>query len=318
MQVSKKSFDEGLQSFVFSGNMLAALISRKWGVNLFHSLTKMLKGKNIKGLHCEERYIPSRSGGDDIRVRIFNPENFDGELPGMLYNHGGGYMLGVPELSLELIEQYIKTRACVIVAPDYRKSVKHPFPAGFNDCYDTLLWMKENASSLGIRPSKFIIAGHSAGGGLTAAVSLKARDTGDADIAFQMPIYPMIDHRQETESAKTFTTVPVWNGITNKLAWDFYLQDQQGKVPVYASPSLNKDYKDFPPTISFVGDMEPFKDETIEYIEMLKKFNVPTKFELYKGAFHGFEAVVKNAPISKRANKFQFEAYAEFYDKYAP
>lgn len=310
-------FDEGLQSSIFTGNILSSLMSRKWGVNFMHGIMKLLKGKNIKGLHCEEVYIPSRSGGDDIRLRIFKPENFEGELPAMLYNHGGGYMIGVPEVSLDLFERYIQTRPCVIVAPDYRKSVKNPFPAGFNDCYDTLLWMKENAATLRIKPSKFIVAGHSAGGGLTAAVTLKARDTGDADIAFQMPIYPMIDHRQETESAKAFKTVPVWNGITNKLGWDFYLQNHKNEVPLYASPSLNKDYANFPPTITFVGDMEPFKDETIEYVEMLKKFNVPTKFELYKGAYHAFEALVKKASISKEANKFQLEAFGEFYDKYA-
>src|SRR5665647_940657 len=83
--------------------------------------------------------------------------------------------------------------------------------------------MKENAEMLGIIPNKFIVAGHSAGGGLAAAVTLKATDTQDVKIAFQMPIYPMIDDRQNTQSA-TNNNAPVWNSIANKYAWSQYLK----------------------------------------------------------------------------------------------
>ena len=82
-----------------------------------------------------------------------------------------------------------------MVAPDYRKALDELYPAALNDCYDTLLWMRDNAESLNIRSEKFAVGGHSAGGGLTAAVTLKVFDTQDVKIAFQMPIYPMIDHR---------------------------------------------------------------------------------------------------------------------------
>ena len=71
-----------------------------------------------------------------------------------------------------------------------------------------------------------------------------------------------------------------------------------------------------PPTISFVGDLEPFKDETINYIEALKIAGVLTRFKLYKGAFHAFEIMVPNSPISKDANAFQLRAFEEFYDTF--
>ena len=274
------------------------------------------KGQNIKGLKCEQRYIPSKNGGPDIRVRIFRPD-VDEILPAMLYIHGGGYMIGVPEIALAMIERYIKKRPCVIVAPDYRKANQEPYPAALDDCYDTLLWMKENADSLAIHSDKFAVAGHSAGGGLTAAATLKACDTGDVNIALQMPIYPMIDHRQNTESAKAMDIgVPAWNARTNAAGWGMYLQNVKGKVPAYASPSLGTNYQHLPPTITFVGELEPFRDETINYVEALKKAGVPVKFELFEAAYHAFEQIATNASISKRANQFQYDSWAEYYDEY--
>ena len=86
--------------------------------------------------------------------------------------------MGVPEGSSELIRRFIETRPCVVVAPDYRKAKSRPYPGGFQDCYDALIWTRDNAQTLGCT-DKFIIGGHSAGGGLTAAVALKARDSGD-------------------------------------------------------------------------------------------------------------------------------------------
>lgn len=316
MKISKKMYDKELRPFYYPMKMLSYFFTKKWGINLVNRGMQSAKGKNIEGLDCEERYIPSKNNGPDIRVRIFRPLNAGKDLPGLLYNHGGGYSVDIPEGAFDRIEQYIATRPCVVVAPDYRKSTENPFPAGFNDCYDTLLWMKENASSIGINPSKLMVAGHSAGGGLTAAIALKARDTKEVDIAFQMPIYPMIDHLQNTESAKNMEATPVWSKESNAVAWDLYLKNVKGEVPAYAAPTLNIDYTNFPPTITFVGDLEPFKDETINYVEALKKENIPVQFEIFKGAFHAFEIIGKDTAIGKRANDFQFRAFGEYYDRY--
>ena len=320
MPVTKDQFDKGLQSSVAGGKMLSSLLAKKWGIRLFNFVGNLMKGKKVKGLHCEQRYIPSRNGGPDIRIRIFKPLNVTEKLPGFLYLHGGGYSMGNPETALGFIEPLIATRPCVIVAPEYRRSIDAPFPAGFDDCYDSLLWLKDNADSLGAQADRFIVGGHSAGGGMTAAVSLKARDTKEVQIAFQLPIYPMIDDRQETESASSFTNAPVWNSKTNALGWKLYLQDLVEKnqpIPAYAAPSRNQDYTDFPPTITFVGSLDPFRDETIAYVEALKAANIPVTFERFEGGFHGFEMLATKAELSKRANQFLFEAFAAYYDEYA-
>ena len=315
-KVDKDEFDKELQPKVRSLRVLSFLASKRLGVVFLQKLFRLTKGKDIPGLACEEKFIPSRNGGPAIRVRIFRPKN-EMPLPAMLYLHGGGYLMGVPEVSLRIIKQYIKARPCVIVAPDYRKGLQEGYPNGFNDCYDTLLWMKEHYRALNIRSPKFVVAGHSAGGGLTAAVSQKACDRGEVDIAFQMPIYPMIDHRQNTVSAKEMGKgVPVWNAKTNALGWSVYLQNCLQEIPVYASVALAQRHDHLPPTITFVGEMEPFKDETVAYVAALKKANIPVAFKLFPGAFHAFEQLVKSTKVAQQANAFHLNAWKKYYDSY--
>jgi acetyl esterase/lipase len=233
----------------------------------------------------------------------------------MVYFHGGGYMMGIPEMANTFYADILKRRDIVIVSPDYRVSQKHPFPAGFNDCYDTLLWMRDNAKELNIDPNNFIIAGHSGGGGMAAAITLKARDTKDIQPIFQMAIYPMLDHRMITPSSKMLGST-MWDANINAFAWNKYLRNIKGEVPPYASPALNQDYSDFPPTISFVGDLEPFYDENVDYIEALEKASIPVKFKIFKGGYHGFEVGSPGSTMGKEANQFQLDAFEEFYDKY--
>ena len=65
-----------------------------------------------------------------------------------------------------------------------------------------------------------------------------------------------------------------------------------------------------------MGDLEPFYDENVAYIEALKAASVPVKFKVFEGGYHGFEVGSPNATISKEANNFQLDAFEEFYDTY--
>lgn len=317
MNVSKEMYAEEIQPHYNLNKRLGALVAKKWGVKLINWGLRALKGRKLKGYHNETYFIPISSTPDhSIRVRVFKPGGTNEPLPALLYLHGGGYLIGLPEQALSFYKELMHLRKLTIIAPAYRLSLKHPYPAGFNDCYDTLLWMKENAASLHIDPNKIMVAGHSAGGGLTAAVTLKARDTGEVNIAFQMPIYPMIDHRMITESSK-MTGAPVWDANNNQFAWKHYLKGLGNQeVPAYASPTINDNYSGFPPTISFVADLEPFKDETINYMKAIEAAGVPTLFELYKGAFHAFEKIASKTQIGKEAHAFQLNAFVAFYDRY--
>ena len=317
--LTRSMYHKDLQPAYGLGRAVTWIGRRNWGLRMMHRFMMLpLVGNNIDGVDCTEIYIPSvATAGHKIRARVYKPAGAKGPLPAMLYAHGGGYQVGVPEQANPFFEDVIKRRDVAIIAPAYRLSLQgHPYPDGLNDCYDTLLYMKKNAADLGIRNDKFIIAGHSGGGGMAAAVTLKTIDTQAADIAFQMPIYPMLDHRKNTKSAREMVGTAVWDCRSNALAWENYLGHLKGNIPDHASPALRQDLSGMPPTISWVGDMEPFKDETITYITALERAGVPTKFKLYEGGFHGFETVLPKAGVSIEANEFQVSAFAEFYDKY--
>lgn len=317
MIVKKEMHNKELQAHYNQYRNLVAINSRRWSLGLMTRLIRMAtKGQKVKSAVNETHFVSSTTTkGHKIRTKIIRPEGNTKTLPAMLYLHGGGYMMGLPEMANTFYADVLKRKDIVIVAPDYRLSQKDPFPAGFNDSYDVLLWMRDNAQQLNIDPNNFIIAGHSAGGGMTAAVTLKVRDTKAVKLAFQMPVYPMLDHRMITKSSKMQGST-MWDANINAFAWNLYHRNIKGEVPAYASPALNQDYSDFPPTISFVGDLEPFYDENLAYIEALKKASVPVKFKVFKGGYHGFEVGSPATTIGKAANKFQLDAFEEFYDKY--
>ena len=317
MKVSKEMLHPSLQGSYRTMSIMAWALKRRWYRYLFDKLGRTVaQGKDIEGLDCDERYVKSSHDDYEIRTRIYRPKGDNKTLPALVYFHSGGYIFGCPESTPTVIEQYIAARPCVVIAPDYRKSGTKPFPAGFNDCYDTLLWAKDNAEELGVRPDRLMIAGHSAGGGLTAAVALKVRDTQDVDLAFQMPIYPMIDDQQPHDPDRYMET-PLWDTELNEIGWSAYLADlhrEGAEIPAYAAPARNKDYQGFPPTITFVCDMEPFYQETLDYVQGLRNAEVEVAFQEFKGCFHGFDFLGKG--IGDDAIRFTFDQFGDFYDRY--
>lgn len=262
---------------------------------------KLYKGKKSKKMICEEVYL-TKKDGSKMRLCIYKPFNFKPNATGLLWIHGGGYAMCVPEQDMYYFENFTSVANCVIVAPDYTHSVVKPYPAAFNDCYDTLCWMKANAHKLGIREDQLFVGGESCGGGITAAISLYARDTGDVKIAFQMPLYPMLDDRMNTYSAIN-NNAPVWDSINSKLGWRLYLDDlfESDNIPKYAAPAREVDYSNLPPTFSFVGEIEPFHDETVEYIKNLHRGGAKTHFSVYGGCYHGFDTVCPKSDKGKAA-----------------
>ena len=295
------------------------LLRRKWTAKIVNSLmSALLKSDAPESVSIEERYLSTTDGDGKIRVKIYRPKEASGTLPPMLYTHGGGYIMGNPDVHDGLLAKFIERRPCVIVAPAYRTAFVKPYPAAFDDCYMTLLWMRDNADELGIDPGQFMIAGHSAGGGLTAAVTLKARDTKDVNVAFQMPLYPMIDDRQPNDPAR-YIDVPGWDTKANAFGWSCYLKDlheQNAEIPAYAAPARNADYSGFPPTITFVGEYEPFYWETVEYVDRLEAAGVDVAFKLYEKCTHGPEMIAPDSPLGQDGIAFTFDNYADFYDRY--
>ena len=201
----------------------------------------------------------------------------------------------------------VKKYGAVVVTPEYRLSKEVPYPAALEDCYAALEYLKEHTDELGVNSSQLMVGGESAGGGLTAALCMYARDKGEINIAYQMPLYPMIDNL-DTESSKD-NHAPVWNAKLNHMGWKAYLGElyQQGEnVPPYAAAARQTDYSKLPPAYTFVGNIEPFYCETLTYIENLQRAGVEASVDIYPNCFHAFDMLLPFKKISKQAaQKFE-------------
>ncbi len=276
--------------------------------NRMHRLFSEGRSFSLK-VNCEQVWL-DRPDGSKLRVCVYTGRKKTSSCVGLLWMHGGGYGLGLPEQDIRFIENFIAAADCVVVAPDYRKSVDATYPAALEDCYQALLWMRDNCGRYNIRPNQLFVGGDSAGGGLAAAVSLYARDRGEVSIAFQMPLYPMIDDRMMTESSQD-NDAPVWNSKSNELSWKLYLGELYGSdsVPIYAAPARAEDLSDLPPTLTFVGGIEPFRDETIEFVRKLRASGVRVAFRLYKGCYHAFDIMRPNSKVGKSATGFLLKGF---------
>ena len=257
-----------------------------------------------KDINCNKIQIPRRDG-KKISALVLSSKNKTENAPGILWIHGGGYMTGMKEMvhmsrAVDLVKKY----NAVVISPGYRLSFMKPYPAAIDDCYDALLFIKDNAKSLGININQIMVGGESAGGGLCAALCMMARDKKEVNIAYQMPLYPMIDN-YDTESSKN-NHGKVWNTRRNHMAWRAYLRkDAHSKVSPYAAPSRQEDYSNLPPAYTFVGDGEPFYCETFTYIENIKKAGIYGDVDVYQTNMHAFDMMKPKLPISiEAANKF--------------
>lgn len=220
---------------------------------------------------------------------------------GLLWIHGGGYITGMKEMvyasrAINLVERF----GITVLSIDYRLAPRHPYPAALEDCYAALLYMKENALALNIRSDQIMVGGESAGGGLCAAVCLKARDEKQVNIAYQMPLYPMLSCLDTASSADNHGRI--WNTRKNHFAWKQYLKGiDRDHIPVYASPALCTDYRGLPPAYTFVNDGEPFFQETKDYIAHLRNAGIEAEIDIYHGDMHAFDMLDPKSETGRMA-----------------
>lgn len=257
--------------------------------------------------------------GDEVRVQAHDvesdtghvtpvveiaPRDLDGAAPALLDLHGGGFFLTHMEYHLELARRYALEARCRVFFPDYRLSIDDPFPAGFDDCYSTLSWMRTHASDIGIDTERVVILGDSAGGALAAGVTQKAVDRGENPVCGQILIYPVTDHEMKTGSIQEFTNTPMWKTANNRTMWKLYLRAtdyaasrETAPIAPYAAPLHRADFVDLPPALIETAEFDPLKDEALLYAAALKDAGVVVEAREAKGAVHGFEAAEHSAIV---------------------
>ncbi len=252
---------------------------------------------------CAER-VRIVAGRRRMSALVLKPTRPRADAPGVLWIHGGGYATGMKEMvfmsrAVDLVERY----GAVVVSPAYRLSWRAPYPAALDDCYAALLWMRDHAVELGVNPAQLMVGGESAGGGLTASLCLIARDRGEVAVAYQMPLYPMIDNLDTASSADNHNKI--WNTRRNHQAWWLYLRKdaQSPQVSPYAAAARATDLAGLPPAYTFVCTGEPFYAETLAYVEALRFAGVPAEVDVYEGLYHAFDMMEPDLPESQLARQ---------------
>ncbi len=258
----------------------------------------------------KQERVQIRAAERDMDCIVIRPDQAGAPVPGILWIHGGGYVLGMAGMvHMSCGKLLARKYGAVVISPEYRLAKEAPYPAALEDCYAALKYMRDNADELGIDRRRIVVGGESAGGGLAAAVCLYARDRGDVRIFMQIPLYPMIDCADTASSRDNHGRV--WNTKRNHWGWRHYLGGLYGteEVPPYASPARETDYRNLPPCYTFVSDGEPFYQETLDYVRNLQEAGVKASCDVYHGNVHAFDMLCPWLRTSRAAKKKLCQVY---------
>jgi len=277
---------------------------RQLGLDTEPPMSEIVAGLPVR---YEDRVIPGPEG--DITLTIVWPDAEPGTtFAGAVYNiHGGGMVAGSRFSGIETVVDMAIEYNVVGVSVEYRLAPEHPHPAPSEDCYAGLCWVAEHAEELGFDPDKLIVRGGSAGGGLTLAMALMARDRGGPKLAGQMSIAPMIDDRNTSIASRQFERSGTWDRVSNHTGWTALLGDERGgpDVSPYAAPIRATDLSNLPPLFVEVGAAEPFRDEAVEYVSRVWAAGGRADLHVWDGGIHGFVRHAPEAIISKAAKDSQ-------------
>lgn len=236
---------------------------------------------------------------DGPGLLLLTPHTLGAPAPVVVLIHGGAMIAGSARSGLtEWIDWCVGVGAA-LVSIDYRLAPEHPYPTPVEDCLWALGLVRERADEWGINSDHIVLAGGSAGANLVAACVLRLADVGGSLPAAVMMWQPMLDDRLESPSSHELVADAVLDRASVQTAWDLYLG---GRVAdQFAAPARASRLADFPPTFLEVGQVDIFRDETLEFASRLSAAGVLVELHLWPGAYHGFEGSAPTAHISALA-----------------
>jgi acetyl esterase/lipase len=263
---------------------------------------------DIAGIVIERRTIAGEDG-HAIGLILFRPEHAPAPLPAILHIHGGGYVMGSADMASAANAETAAAVGCLVVSVDYRLAPETPHPGPLDDCMAALRWLHDEAAALGVDPRRIAVAGESAGGGLAAALALRARDLGGLPIAFQCLTYPMLDDRTCARPSSPLVGEFVWTAESNRFGWRALLGCEPGgdAVSPYAAAARAGDLSGLPPAFLAVGTLDLFLEEDVDYALRLTRAGVHAELHVYPGAFHGFP-LVPGTRLARTAERDRIDA----------
>lgn len=265
--------------------------------------TKAHPFKRPNHITVQDIFIPSSEDSYEIRLHVYQPEDFNrGRV--LLYFHGGGYVFGLPEQVDDQMFEIADTLKATIISVDYRLAPQCRFPIPVLDGFDALQWViKHSESELGINSDRITVFGASAGGHLAAAVTQMAADHNIKNIEHQFLLYPVIHNRLNTPSMEEFTDIPLWNKSYAKTAWLHFLgEGNEDKSIQYSDLTYYNNFSRLSQTTIVACELDPLRDEDVEYAQLLYKAGVKTELWVIPGALHVFDLF--DSPIKDEYNVF--------------
>lgn len=265
-----------------------------------------------------EHVVPGPEGAPDISLVVALPTGLSGALPVIYHNHGGGMIIGDSRTGLaQLLDEWGRGLGMAVVSVQYRLAPEHPHPAPVEDCYAGLLWTAAHATELGVDAGRIVIAGGSAGGGLTAGLALLARDRSGPGLLGQLLMCPMIDDRNDTPSARQMSGRGLWDREANHAGWTALLGERRGgpDVSPYAAPARAVDLSGLPPAYIDVGSAETFRDEDVAYANRIWQAGGQAELHVWQGGFHGFEGMAPQAAVSRAARTARLDWLKRLLDR---
>lgn len=229
---------------------------------------------------------------NNIRCLLLQPAQRPALAGALLHIHGGGFVMGMPEMDLARNIELARATGCTILSVDYRLAPEHPHPAGVEDCHAALLWLAGQQKALGFAPGRIGVIGESAGGGLAASLALLARDRKSVPLSCQVLIYPMLlppSHSLDAAVGDARTGRYIWTRNSNAWTWSVNLPGKDGHATI---AGLAPDLTGLPPAFIAVGDLDLFVHDNLAHAGKLLAAGSPVEVHVYPGAVHGFDRMV--------------------------
>lgn len=276
----------------------AALPSARAGLaSFFPPAFELAAGRSIV---IEERVIDGPVG--PLEVTITRPRELVPGAPGLYNMHGGGLIMGTRNMDAGRVISLVEEFGFVAVNVEYRLAPEHPGLAPVDDCYAGLVWMAEHADELGFDPARLFTIGGSAGGLLSAAMALRARDLAGPSVAGSLLLVPMLDPRNDSISTHQWPADGPWSRSIDVLSWNCVLGDTPAdEAHPWLAPTNADDLSGLPPAYLELGSAETLRDEAVAYASRIWAAGGEAELHIWSGGTHGFEMFHPDAALSRDA-----------------
>ncbi len=243
---------------------------------------------DLSGIDESEKTITQ--DGYTLKLNIVRPKEKKKKLPVFIFTHGGGWILGDYPTHKRLVRDLVVASGYAAVFVNYTLSPEAHYPQAINEIYAAAKWVSEHDDEIKADGKKMAAVGNSAGGNMTTALCMMAKDKGGPAIKLQILMWPATDASFTEDSYKEygqqrFLTLPLM-----KWSWDRYLMDTKQRKEKYASPlqASIEDLRDLPPALIQVAENDILRDEGEAYGRKLEQAGVKVLSVRYNGMIHDF------------------------------